>query len=108
MAKNQIACGDVIDYTAAATITSGDPVLMGDLLGVAQISGVSGDVIPVAIEGVYEIAKTNPQVQAIGVKLYWDAGTSTLTTTASTNKLAGYVARAAGSTDATVWCRLVG
>lgn len=107
MAKNKIACGDVLDYTAGGTITSGQPVLMGDLLGVALKDGVSGDVIPVAVEGVFEVKITSGQTPAIGTKVYWD-GTDAITTTVGSNKVAGYVAETVASGATTVKLRLIG
>ncbi|MGZ5302516.1 MAG: DUF2190 family protein, partial [Bacteroidia bacterium] len=102
MAKNLIACGDVFDYTAGATIASGDPVLVGELLGVALVGGVSGDVIPVQVEGVFEIAKrthASSAAMAQGSKLYWDATNSRIDNTdnSAANKHIGYAYKAAAS-----------
>ena len=110
MAQNFIQPGDVIDYTvpAATTITSGQGVLMGDLFGVALVAGVTGDVIPVAVDGVYSLPKLAAQAQAIGVKVYFDPTPGTITTTAGALKHSGYVARAAAANDATVYVKLLG
>lgn len=52
MTDKFVARGDVMNYVAGGTITSGQVVVTGHTLGVALKSGGSGDVIPVAIEGV--------------------------------------------------------
>lgn len=103
MAKNLVAPGDVLDYTvpSATTIASGDPVLIGDLLGVALIGGTTGDMIPIQVEGVFTLAKTTGEAWTLGSKLYWSAGTSKVTTTATSNKHIGYAAADAASGDTT-------
>lgn len=112
--KNYIACGDVLAYTvpAATTITSGQPVLVGDRLGVASNDGVTDDVISVEIEGVFEIAKrTHATTAAItqGSKVYWDATNSRIDNTdnSGANKHVGYAYAAAASTAALVQVILI-
>ena len=114
MATNLIACGDVLDYTvpAATTITSGQPVLVGDLLGVAITGGTTGDVIAVQIEGVFEIAKRTHATNAVitqGSKVYWDAGNSRIDNTdnSGANKHIGWAYAAAASTATTVQVNLL-
>lgn len=119
--KNFICEGDSLNYLNATgvDIKPGDPVLVGETLGVAHgyiTDGLEGAVF---IEGVFEIRKANGAVSQ-GVKLYWDAdgnpqgaatgnglsGTGCLTTTANGNVYAGKAYAAAGATDATVQIRL--
>lgn len=103
MAQNFIKEGEVFDFTAGGTITAGQGVLMTSIVGIALASGVSGDVIPVQVCGVFEVTKHGAgsgQAWAVGTALYWDAGNSRFTTTASGNTLAGY-AYAAALTAAT-------
>jgi predicted RecA/RadA family phage recombinase len=106
MAGNYVQRGDVWKHTAGGNITSGSPVLMGDVLGVALVDITSGATGSVAVGGVFTITKLTTDVVAQGAALYWDAGNSRLTTTASTNKLAGYAASPAGNGDTTVQVRL--
>lgn len=113
MAQNHIACGDILPYVAGATITSGQPVLAGDLLGVALAGGVSGDTISLAVEGVFSIAKrthATTAAMAQGSKVYWDAANSRLDNTDNTgaNKHVGWAYETAASTAATVNVRLLG
>jgi len=72
MSDNFRAKGDIVNYVAGGTITSGQAVKMSHTLGVALKSGVSGDTIPVAIEGVYEMNKVDAAVFVVGEKLIWD------------------------------------
>lgn len=112
--KNFLACGDVLDYTVAgAAVVSGQPILLGDLLGIAVTSGAIGDVIAVQVEGVYSIAKRTHATTAAmiqGSAVYWDATNSVIDNTSNTgaNKMIGWAYVAALSTDATVQVRLLG
>jgi predicted RecA/RadA family phage recombinase len=112
MATNLRASGQVFDYIAGATITSSSPVLIGDRLGVALIDGVSGDTIPVQVEGVFTIAKRTGSGSAItqGSKVYWDAGNSRIDNTdnSAANKHIGYAYKAATTADTTVDVDLIG
>lgn len=107
---NLIACGEVFDYTipASTTIASGDPVLIGDVLGIAVTgSSTEGDVIAVQVEGVFEITKrahASTAAIAQGAKVYWDVSASKIDNTPNggTNKAIGVAYKAAASTDTTV------
>jgi predicted RecA/RadA family phage recombinase len=107
--KNYIQKGEVINYTVPAdtTIASGALVIVGDLPGVAVSSGVTGDVIAVSLEGVYELPKASGAINQ-GVKVYWSAANSNVTTTATSNTLIGYAFEAAASGDTTAMVRLIG
>ena len=73
MSKNQVSRdGAVIDYIAGGTIVSGAVIDMLHCIGVALASGGSGDTIPVAIEGVFELPKVAAAVFVQGEKLIWD------------------------------------
>lgn len=89
--------GEVIDYTAGANKTSGQPVLIGVRLGVCLADIANGATGPVAVSGVYTVTKLSTDVVAQGAALYWDNTNSRLTTTASGNTLAGYAFAAAGN-----------
>jgi predicted RecA/RadA family phage recombinase len=114
MATNLIAAGEVLDYTVQAgeTISSGDPVLVGDTVGVALVDGVEDDVIPVQICGVFELTKrAHASTAAIsqGDVVYFDesAGKIDNTSDSATNKIAGVAYEAAASTATTVKVKLV-
>jgi predicted RecA/RadA family phage recombinase len=65
--------------TLGGTVTAGSPVYLNGVLSVYLSSGVSGDVVSVATDGVCSIAATNPETWTKGDALYWDPGTSKLT-----------------------------
>lgn len=96
--KNQIQRGEVITIVAAADIVSGDLVKVGDLIGVAGISALTGHECEVALKGVYEVPKAAGAISQ-GVKVYYDAAAKNITTTATSNTLAGYAFVAALNGD---------
>ncbi len=106
MAKKFIQPGEVIDYTAGSALSSGTVVLIGNRVGVLLTDLANGEVGAAQVTGVWEIAKLSTDVVTQGALLYWDAGNSRLTTTASSNKLAGYAWAAASGTDTTVQIKI--
>ena len=102
MSKNQVSRdGAVMDYVAGGTITSGSVVDMLHCIGVALKDGVAGDVIPVAIEGVFELPKVAAAVFVQGEKLIWDdsagAFDDSAATPASNDITGGVIAMRAGA-----------
>ncbi len=69
-----IQVGDTINYTAGGAIAAGELVLMSHTVGIAlKAAAASGDVIPVAIEGVFEgVPKVSAAVFVVGEKLVLD------------------------------------
>jgi predicted RecA/RadA family phage recombinase len=105
MATNYIAEGKVINYTAGADIASGAVVVIGtNRIGVALADIANGAVGPVQVEGVFNLPKLSTDTPAQYALLYWDAGNTRLTTTASTHPVAGrsMVALGSGTTTADV------
>jgi len=98
--------GEVIDYTAGANKTAGQPVLIGIKLGVCIGDIANGSTGPVAMTGVYTVTKLGTDVVAQGAALYWDSANSRLTTTSAGNTLAGYAFAAAGNGATTVNIKL--
>jgi predicted RecA/RadA family phage recombinase len=73
MTTKFVARGDVMNFIAAGAVASGAVVVMGHTLGVAlKAAAASGDVIPVAIEGVFELPKVSAAVFVVGEKLIFD------------------------------------
>lgn len=72
MTTSYIQKGDVIDYTAGSAISSGDLIVMGNIVGVALADIANGAVGPVAIEGVFVVPKVSAAVFAVGEKLILD------------------------------------
>ncbi len=98
MATSYTAEGRVLPYVAGAAITSGDVLVISTLIGVAIDDIANGSTGPAQVAGVFTLTCLATDVVAQGDLLYWDAGNSRLTTTASTHVLAGkaYTASANG------------
>lgn len=74
MATNLVqAIGNHITVTAPAALSSGDPVLIGSLFGVAQTDAASGASVVIATEGVWTLPKVaSPDAFAIGDPVFFD------------------------------------
>lgn len=108
--KNFKYSGQTIPYTPSGSdVSSGDPVLIGDLFGVAVADIADGEEGAVQIAGVVsEIPKEATTVTfAKGEKVYWDVADGELNDDDANNKHVGYAYSAAGATDATVTVLLV-
>lgn len=105
--KNYLQAGDTITYTntGSTAISSGDPVQIGSLFGVAitDIAATSGTG-EVKLCGVFELDKTASQAWTQGALLYWDATNSKATTASSGNKIIGcaWAAATAAATEGQV------
>ena len=96
MANKYVQDGDFLNYTpSGAAVTAGQVVLCTDRCFVAPRAIADGELGALATEGVWTIQKTTSEAWTFGGKLYWNAGTSKATTTASTNKVLGYAAAVA-------------
>lgn len=111
MAQNYIESGEVKDFTLSGTVTSGSIVEIGDMVGVALGSGVSGDKVAVKLKGVFTLPKATGAI-TIGQKLY-SKGDGTVTTAADNGgtpatayKFAGNAWEAATSSATTVAVKL--
>lgn len=107
MAKNYVQPGDELTLTAPRDLSSGDPVLVGNLFGVALADATSGTDVDVAVEGVFDIAKAAGALSQ-GDLVYYDATNHVVTNTSNTgaNKLVGSATKAAAGGDATARVRL--
>lgn len=104
MTTKYVYDGRVIDYTAGSAISSGDVVVLGEVVSVALGDIANGDTGSVAVEGVFELDCLGTDVVAIGDVLYWDDTNNRLTKTASTHKCAGFAAGA--SANGVTTCRV--
>lgn len=97
-----------IDYTPASAVASGDVVVIGDIVAVATEPIAANVLGAVDVEGVFTLPKATTSASAItaGAKLYWDASGEVATTTAGSNKTAGYAVAAAAAATATVDVKL--
>lgn len=102
MALKYKTSGETIMYTAGADVESGDVVVVGDRVGIALTDIANGATGPVALRGVWTVTALGTDDIAVGKTLYWDAGNSRATLTASTHKKIGTAAAASGSLVTTV------
>ena len=79
--------GDVIKVTLSGTVTANTIAVLDSIAGVYTQSGVSGDVVGVALEGVHTIAKSASAVSgfAQGDKVYALTANGNPTTSATSS-----------------------
>lgn len=110
MAKEAIEVqeGNVIDYTCPGAIDVGDVVALGTgMIGIAVTSGLTGEVIGLKIEDVYEINATTADVIAVGNEVYFNTTTRAITITPASNTRAGRAVSAkAAATAGTVFVKI--
>lgn len=106
--QNYVAPGEVVELTSPGT-TSGTAVKVGSLVVVpTSDSDAAAKFIGFAGPGIVRHAKVSAQAWTEGVKIYFDAGTSLMTTTSGGNTLVGVAAAAAANPSATGLVRLDG
>ena len=77
--------GNVINHTAAGAIAAGAVVELKHCLGVAlSAAAAPGDVIAVAVEGVFVVPKVSAAVFVVGEKLIWDTSAGAFDDSAAT------------------------
>ena len=102
--KNFVQTGDVVTVIAPAITTSGQPLLIGALFGVACTAAASGAPVELRAVGVFDLPADSADVIAAGAKVYWDNAAKNVTSTVGSNTLIGCVteAKAASTTIARV------
>jgi predicted RecA/RadA family phage recombinase len=99
MAQSYLQAGDIIQFTAASTIDSGDVVPVGNQqLGVALVDIATSATGSVAIQGVFELKKNTSDAIVIGQKLWWNATAKEVINEPAINAwFIGYAFKAAGA-----------
>lgn len=95
--KNFVSAGKTLLYTAGANISSGQVVNLTTMIGIAVTDIANGASGAVELEGVFELTKKSGDTFAVGTKVYWDPTNLYLTTTSTSNVVAGAAVEAAGS-----------
>ena len=95
-----------LPFTADAAYTSGDPVKVGSLVGIACNDYALNDVGVVCVHGVFSVPKEAEAID-LGSALYFKASTKTLTASSQGNTFAGYCWTAALLADANVDLKLL-
>lgn len=109
MAQNFIQPGDIMDYTnGGSAITSGSPVVVGSMVGVALVDIANGATGSVQFTGVFRVAKKADDVVTQGAPIYWDAGNEEATVTETDNALMGVAWTAQAGSDTEVDVKLMG
>ena len=108
MATNFIQRGDNLTIPAPATVTSGAPVIAGEIVGIALGDAASGAAVDVATLGVFEIAKVAADDMSLGDVIYWNDSAELATITATDNTKLGVAVAAAGAGTGAVNVRLSG
>lgn len=108
MATNHVQKGRVMSWTngTGSAVSSGDVVLVGNVVCIALGDIADGAEGELATEEVFTVAKAAPLVISQGDLLYWDAGDDNFNKTATDNHLAGFAFTAAASADTTVQIKL--
>ena len=106
--KNYVQAGVNLTVPAPADVTSGLPVVIGSLFGVAAGDALTGGDLDLVTEGVFELAKVSALAIAIGDKVYFDSATKLVNKTASGNTFIGVAVSDAADPSATVNVRLNG
>lgn len=109
MATNLSQDGNIINYTCTGNNTAGTLYEIGSTLGVALKTGTTGDVIPIAIEGVYsgltKVAEASSAI-AVGAPVYYRVTGSAVKltglATGGTYAGVGFAAAVTGATTATI------
>ncbi len=107
MAKNYVQPGEHITVTAAADTTSGDLVVIGDLVGVALGDALTSQPLVLALKGVFTLPKLNTEAAAVGDILHTDAAAIPLRATPPVSPItAGVCIEAAADVATSVKCLL--
>lgn len=105
--ENHVQTANMITFTAAAPVKSGDAVTMGALFGVAATDAPIGAQFSAAVSGAFRLPKADDNIAA-GARVFWDASESEVTTTAEGNRPIGAAIEAAGPSASSVVVRLDG
>lgn len=82
--ENYVQSGEVIPFVAGATITSGQVVAIGNILGVATADVANGATGYARIRGVFTVPKVSGAVIANGESLTWDVSAAAFDDNAAT------------------------
>lgn len=108
MAKNYVAAGRTITFTAPYARNPGEAALLGSIVGISLgtlANAASGEW---AVEGVWDVAKVNAQAWTAGALIYWDDSAKLFTNVSTSNTRVGIAALAAANPSATGRVRLNG
>jgi len=100
--KNFVQEGKSLNFTAGATYSSGDPVVLGAIMGIVAGDVASGDVGVAMVEGVMSVSKVSAEEWVYGDRIYWDASAAKFTNVLDTDvTFAGIAVEAAANPSST-------
>lgn len=88
--KNFVQKGDTMEFVAGAAIASGEPVIVGDMVGISMGVYASAEVGVLSIEGVFSLDATNAEGALRGEAMYYDGGSGKVTNVAGSLKKIGH------------------
>lgn len=102
--------GETLDFvnSTGKVIEANTIIVLGQRMGVAGTEIPAGEKGTVHVEGIYSFPKAKSTAITAGALVYWDKASNCLTTTSTSNILAGYAAEAAEENDATVLVKING
>lgn len=102
--------GETLDFvnSTGKVIEANTIIVLEQRMGVAGTEIPAGEKGTVHVEGIYSFPKAKSTAIKAGALVYWDKTNNCLTTTSTSNILAGYAAEAAGENDATVLVKING
>lgn len=107
MAQNFIQEGNTLTITAGADITSGSPVKVGNIVGIALGDIANGATGQIKIKGVFELPKKASLAISEGDVCHWDASPGEVTKTQGDGYFLGFAVEAAAGDDTVVKVLLV-
>lgn len=87
--KNFVQRGDAVTVVAPSNVTSGQMILIGDLVGVCLSDAASGALVNIQTEGVVIARKATGTINP-GVRVFWDNTAGRVTTTTTSNRCIGW------------------
>ena len=113
MAKNFVKSGNVINFTVpTGGVSSGAPLMIGNLFGIAQTDGAEGASVACAMSGVFEVNKAtgagDDWAANLFAAVYWDDTNKVFTLVSAGNTKVGAVHAPAGINDTRGQVRLDG
>ncbi len=106
--RNYLQSGEHIVLPAPADVSSGQLVIVGNLVGVAAADAANGALVTLAMEGVYTLPKLTTAVLAAGAAVSWDAINHRCDAPGTGKYLIGLAVEAAGAGAAFAKVRLNG
>ena len=106
--RNYVQRGDTLTLTAPAAVASGDVVIVGSIIGVANGAVAIGAPVDLDVVGVFTLPKVSALAINAGDAVYWDSAARAVTKTAGGNTKLGVATEAVANPSASVSVRLNG